>query len=106
VTGVWVDVGLPLVVPDGLGVGLAVDDGVGGWPPEARVRRPGHLLEKRPGDGAADRDMQMPCEAALGFDDGEVLDFVSGGAAEVLHPPVKQIRQADGVTRGPGVVVG
>jgi len=47
------------------------------------------LAELLPGDGAADGEVDVRGEAALGFDGGEVLQVVAGVAAQVLDEPVE-----------------
>src|SRR5262249_7026638 len=58
------------------------------------------------GDGAADGEVDVRGQAALGFDGGEVLDVVAEVAAQVLDEPVEQRGEGQGVPRGLVVVVG
>jgi hypothetical protein len=59
-----------------------------------------------PGDGAADGEVDVRGEAALGFDGGEVLQVIAGEPAQVLDEPVEQRGEVQRVPRGTCVVIG
>jgi hypothetical protein len=52
------------------------------------------------GDGAAQRDVRVRGETALGFDGGEVLDVVAEVSPQVLNEPVEQRRKVQRVPGG------
>ena len=93
------------LVPDRQ-LAVVVLDLVGGWPPDLVVGGGEDLAQLGAGDGAADRDVDVRGEAALGFDGGEVLDVVAEEAAQVLDEPVEQRGEVQRVPGGPLVVVG
>lgn len=89
-TGIGVDIRLRTLIPGGQLVdinGLVV-----AGPPDLFVGGGDDLAEHVAGDHASDGGMGVEGEAALWFDGGEVLDLVSGAAAQVL--PAKWIESS------------
>ena len=78
--------------------------GVG--PPDLVVGGGEHPAQLGAGDGAADGEVDVRGQAALGFDSGEVLHVVAEVAAQVLNEPVEQRGERQCVPRGPVIVVG
>ena len=94
-----------VAVPHREAVRVDVDGLVVGRPPHLHVGGLDDLAEGGPGDGAADRGVQMRGEPFLGFDGGEVLHLVAGGAAQVLPEPVDQLREVQRIQRRPPIVI-
>jgi hypothetical protein len=86
--GAGVEVGAGLLVP-GREVPAVVDGRAGGGPPDLVVGGGDDLAEFGAGDGAAQGDVDVRGEPALGFDGGEVLQVVADIAAQVLDEPVE-----------------
>ena len=68
-------------------------DGGGGWPPDLVVGGSEHLAQAGARDGAADGQVHVRCQSALGFDGSEVLDIEPGKAAQILDEAVEQRRE-------------
>ena len=64
------------------------------------------LAELVPRDGAADGEVDVRGEPALGFDGGEVLQVVAGEPAQVLDEPVEQRSEVQRIPGGMLIVVG
>jgi hypothetical protein len=102
--GGGVEVRAGVGVPDRQLVPIEADGG-GAGPPDLVVGRGEHAAQIGAGDGAADGEVDVGGEAPLGFDGGEVLDVVAEEAAQVLHEPVEQGGEVQGVAGRGGVVV-
>jgi hypothetical protein len=85
--GVRVEVGAGVLIPDRKAVPVVLD--FCGGPPDLVVGGGDDLAEFGAGDGAADGEVDVRGEAALGFDGGEVLQVIAGVAAQVLDEPVE-----------------
>jgi hypothetical protein len=96
--GFGVDVAARVVGP--LGQPVDVNRLVVRRPPDLVVGGGHDLADDLAGDDAADRGVQVGREAALGFDDREVLSPVAGGAAQVLPEPVDELGEVHGIERG------
>jgi hypothetical protein len=101
--GVGVYVAAGSVVP--FGEAVDVDRVMVGWPPDLVVGGGHDLADDVAGDGPTDRGVEVGRETALGFDRGEVLGSVAGGAAQVLPKPVDELGEVEGVEGGAPVVV-
>ena len=103
--GVRVEECAGVLVPDRQ-VRAVVDGGLGGGPPDLVVGGGDDLAELVPRDGAADGEVDVRGEPALGFDGGEVLQVIPGEPAQVLDEPVEQRSEVQRIAGGMLIVVG
>jgi hypothetical protein len=84
---------------------ICADRGFERGPPQLQVRRLGDGADHPPRDRTADRQVDVRGQPALRLDGAEVLHPVAGTSAQVLHPPVEQLREVQRLHRCSPIVV-